>query len=32
VGWVRYALRLLDASAAESEPLFPSPSHRTSVG
>jgi hypothetical protein len=32
VGWVRYALRLLDASAAESEPLFPSPTHRTSVG
>jgi hypothetical protein len=31
VGWVRYALRLLDASAAESEPLFPSPSVRTSV-
>ncbi len=26
VGWVRYALRLLDAGAARAEPLFPSPS------
>jgi hypothetical protein len=26
VGWVRYADRLLDASAAQTEPLFPSPS------
>jgi len=25
VGWIRYALRLLDANAAEVEPLFPSP-------
>jgi hypothetical protein len=27
VGWVRYALRLLDASAAATEPLFPTPPH-----
>ena len=25
VGWIRYSLRLLDANAAEVEPLFPSP-------
>jgi hypothetical protein len=30
VGWIRYALRLLDANAAEVEPLFPSP--RSEVG
>jgi hypothetical protein len=27
VGWVRYALRLLEASAAATEPLFPTPPH-----
>jgi hypothetical protein len=32
VGWVRYALRLLDASAAQTEPLFPSPSRQRAVG
>jgi hypothetical protein len=26
VGWLKYAARLLDASAAQTEPLFPSPS------
>jgi hypothetical protein len=26
VGWIRYALRLLDRSAAEATPLFPTPS------
>jgi hypothetical protein len=26
IGWLRYADRLLDASAAQTEPLFPSPS------
>jgi hypothetical protein len=25
VAWIRYADRLLDASAAQTEPLFPSP-------
>jgi hypothetical protein len=25
VGWIRYAARLLDATAAQTEPLFPSP-------
>jgi hypothetical protein len=28
VGWVRYADRLLDAGAAQTEPLFPSPQGR----
>jgi hypothetical protein len=27
IAWLRYALRLLDAGAARTEPLFPSPPH-----
>jgi hypothetical protein len=30
VAWIRYANRLLDASAAEVEPLFPSPAAEVS--
>jgi hypothetical protein len=30
VAWIRYADRLLDASAAEVEPLFPSPAAEVS--
>jgi hypothetical protein len=32
VGWIRYADRLLDASAAEVEPLYPSPAAEVSGG